>query len=351
MSDDRPILGIETSCDETGVAICGPEGILAETLHSQVALHAAHGGVVPEIAARDHVARLLPLTRQTLESAGLAPQDLGAIAYTAGPGLVGALMVGANLAAGLGYGLGRPTLPIHHMEAHLLAPQLDTPDLQFPFLALLVSGGHSLLVQATSLGRYSVLGDTLDDAAGEAFDKVARLLGLPYPGGPPLARLAESGDPERFAFPRPMLRRKDLDFSFSGLKTAVSICIDKLGANLTDQDKADIAASFQAAIIETLVTKSRAAVAQTGIDKFVIAGGVGANTELRRQLDDGAAADGFSVYYPRPSLCTDNGAMIAFAGWCRRSQASSELGETQARPRWSLEDLAPPNDAMAADRD
>lgn len=342
MQDDRPILGIETSCDETGVAVCGADGILAETLHSQVALHAAHGGVVPEIAARDHVARLLPLTRQTLAAAGLSPSDLGAIAYTAGPGLVGALMVGANLAAGLGYGLGRPTLPIHHMEAHLLAPQLDSPELTFPFLALLVSGGHSLLVQASGLGRYAVLGDTLDDAAGEAFDKVARLLGLPYPGGPPLSRLAESGDRERFPFPRPMLRHKNLDFSFSGLKTAVSLAIEKLGATPADQDKADIAASFQAAVVDTLVAKSASAVAHTGIDKFVIAGGVGANRELRTRLDERAAADGFSVYYPRPSLCTDNGAMIAYAGWCRRSQADVGLGATQARPRWSLEDLTPP---------
>lgn len=340
--DTRPVLGIETSCDETGVAICGPTGILAETLHSQVALHAAHGGVVPEIAARDHVARLLPLIRQTLESAGMTPNDLGAVAYTAGPGLVGALMVGANLAAGLAYSLGRPTLPIHHMEAHLLAPQLDAPDLEFPFLALLVSGGHSLLVQASALGEYRVLGDTLDDAAGEAFDKVARLLGLPYPGGPPLSRLAESGDPNRFDFPRPMLRHKNLDFSFSGLKTAVSLAIEKLGTEPSEQDRADIAASFQAAAVETLVAKSAAAVAQTDVDTVIIAGGVGANRELRRRLDERAAVDGFSVYYPRPSLCTDNGAMIAYAGWCRRSEAEAEPGGTQARPRWSLEELAPP---------
>ena len=338
------ILGIETSCDETGVAVYDPDGgILAEGLYSQLDLHARFGGVVPELASRDHVAKLTPMIREVLEDAGVELSGLDGIAYTAGPGLVGALMVGGSLATGLAMGLGKPVIPVHHMEAHLLAAMLEDDPPPFPFVALLVSGGHSLLVETRSLGDYAILGETLDDAAGEAFDKVARLLSLPYPGGPALAALAEHGDPDAFLFPRPMLR-KGLDFSFSGLKTAVRLALERSARNgsaLTDQLRADVAASFQAAAVETLVEKCLRACSETDLDRLVVAGGVGANVQLRQQLRDRGGERGITVHYPRQSLCTDNGAMIALTGWHRRYEAA-EVPAIIARPRWPLDELRPP---------
>ena len=338
------ILGIETSCDETGVAVYEPhEGILAEGLYSQLDLHARFGGVVPELASRDHVAKLTPMIREVMADAGMALTDLDGIAYTAGPGLVGALMVGGSLATGLAMGLGKPVIPVHHMEAHLLAAMLEDDPPSFPFVALLVSGGHSLLVETRGLGEYAILGETLDDAAGEAFDKVARLLSLPYPGGPPLAALAEHGDPEAFRFPRPMLR-KGLDFSFSGLKTAVRLALERStgnGGTLSEQLRADVAASFQAAAVETLVEKCLRACGRTGLDQLVVAGGVGANILLRQQLRSRGGEQGIAVHYPRQSLCTDNGAMIALTGWHRRHEAAGSAAII-ARPRWPLDELRPP---------
>ena len=338
------ILGIETSCDETGVAVYDPQrGILAEGLYSQMDLHARFGGVVPELASRDHVAKLTPMVREVLADAELELTDLDGVAYTAGPGLVGALMVGGSLATGLAMGLGKPVIPVHHMEAHLLAAMLEDDPPSFPFVALLVSGGHTLLVETRGLGDYGILGETLDDAAGEAFDKVARLLSLPYPGGPALAALAEDGDPTVFQFPRPMLR-KGLDFSFSGLKTAVRLALERStrsgGASPTGM-RADVAASFQAAAVETLVEKSLRACGETGLDRLVVAGGVGANVELRRQLRARGGERGIRVHYPRQSLCTDNGAMIALTGWHRRHEAA-EVPAIIARPRWPLDELRPP---------
>jgi N6-L-threonylcarbamoyladenine synthase len=331
-------MGIETSCDETGVALYDPAvGLLAEVLHSQVDLHAVYGGVVPEIASRDHVRRLLPLVKQALLEAGIARPD--AIAYTAGPGLVGALMVGSGLANGLAMGWGCPVIAVHHMEGHLLASMLEDEPPAFPFLALLVSGGHSMLVQVRAVGEYEVLGTTLDDAAGEAFDKTAKLLGLPYPGGPALARLADQGDKEAYRFPRPMLHRPGLDFSFSGLKTAVMMQVRKSEEQGSlENDRANIAASFQQAIIETLVKRSIKAANETGLDRIVIAGGVGANRLLRKML-----AEQFSgqVFYPRAEFCTDNGAMIALAG-AMRMQDGATPGTISAIARWSLETLQPP---------
>jgi len=339
------VLGIETSCDETGVALyVAGRGIVAEALASQTAVHAPFGGVVPELASRDHIAKLGPMVRHVLAEAGTAPAELDAIAYTAGPGLVGALMVGGAFAASMAYGLGVPAVPVHHMEGHLLASRLEADPPEFPFLALLVSGGHTLLVHVAGLGRYRIIGETLDDAAGEAFDKVARLLSLPYPGGPALAALAESGDPGRFAFPRP-LRGQGLDFSFSGLKTAVRLAIDaeRERGTLDDDVRADIAASFEAAVVETLADKCRRALAATGLERLVVAGGVGANRKLRETLEALGREEGFAVHYPRPALCTDNGAMIAYAGACRAAGVSAEAAPAiVARPRWSLEDLVPP---------
>ena len=338
------ILGIETSCDETGVAVYDPlGGILAEGLYSQLDLHARFGGVVPELASRDHVARLTPMIRDVLADAGMALNDLDGIAYTAGPGLVGALMVGGSLATGLAMGLGKRVIPVHHMEGHLLAAMLEEDPPSFPFVALLVSGGHSLLVETRGLGEYAILGETLDDAAGEAFDKVARMLSLPYPGGPALAALAEDGDPDAFRFPRPMLR-KGLNFSFSGLKTAVRIALEQSLRNgdvLSEQLRADVAASFQAAAVETLVEKCLRACDETGLDRLVIAGGVGANVQLRQQLRARGRDRGITVYYPRQALCTDNGAMIALTGWHRRHEAT-ESPAIIARPRWPLDELRPP---------
>ncbi len=338
------VLGIETSCDETGVAIYDPDrGILAEGLYSQMELHARFGGVVPELASRDHIAKLTPMVRDVVADAGLQLTDLGGIAYTAGPGLVGALMVGGSLATGLAMGLGAPAIPVHHMEAHLLAALLEDDPPSFPFVALLVSGGHTLLVEARGLGEYRILGETLDDAAGEAFDKVARLLSLPYPGGPALAALAEGGNPAAFRFPRPMLHR-GLDFSFSGLKTAVRLALERAtagGGKLAKSLREDVAASFQAAVVETLVAKCLRGCTAAGLERLIVAGGVGANIELRRQLKAHGRERGIRVHYPRQSLCTDNGAMIALAGWHRRSQAM-DSPVIVARPRWPLDELRPP---------
>jgi N6-L-threonylcarbamoyladenine synthase len=337
------ILGIETSCDETGVAVYEPgAGVLAEALFSQVALHDRFGGIVPELASRDHIAKLTPMVRDVLASAGLELADLDAVAYTAGPGLVGALMVGGSLASGLALGLGIPVIPVHHMEAHLLSPMLVEDPPALPFLALLVSGGHTLLVEARGVGEYRIIGETLDDAAGEAFDKVARLLSLPYPGGPALAELAQGGDSNAFDFPRPM-RHKGLDFSFSGLKTAVRLVLEEVQSSdgrLTDAVRRDVAASFQAAAVDSLVEKCLRALEVTGLGRLVVAGGVGANRRLRTQLKATCADSGVRVYYPSVELCTDNGVMIAFAGWWRREEALSSPAII-ARPRWSLSELAP----------
>ncbi len=338
------VLGIETSCDETGVALYEDgAGIRAERLASQVPLHAAYGGVVPELASRDHIAKLLPMVEGVLADAELGLADLDAIAYTAGPGLIGALMVGGSLASSLAYALDIPAIPVHHLEGHILACLLENPAPEFPFLALMVSGGHSQLIAASGLGRYRIVGETLDDAAGEAFDKAARLLGLPYPGGPELAALAERGDSRRFALPRP-LKNQGLDMSFSGLKTAVRLTIESCRAadgSLPDPVRADVAASFQAAVVETLTAKCRQALEATGLTRLVVAGGVGANRALRESLADLGRRIGARVYYPRPKLCTDNGAMIAYAGWCRRGAAVS-APRIVAKPRWPLDELTPP---------
>ncbi len=341
-----PVLGIETSCDETGVALYdGQRGLLANLLYSQVDTHRLYGGVVPELASRDHGAKLLPLVTSALQAADLRPADVSAIAYTGGPGLVGALMVGATFSCSLAYGLKVPAIPIHHMEGHLLAPMLEPDPPAFPFLALLVSGGHTQLVAVAGLGRYRTLGATLDDAAGEAFDKVARLLGLPYPGGPEVAKAAQTGDPAAIRLPRPLLGRDSLDFSFSGLKTAVRRAVEARRApdgSLAATAVADIAAGFQAAVVETLVTKCLRAVDVSGLSRLVVAGGVGANTMLRRQLQHSCAASGVHLYYPRPEYCTDNAAMIAYAGWCRRGEPQAGPAAITAAPRWALDDLTPP---------
>ena len=314
-------------------------------MYSQVALHAEFGGVVPELASRDHVRKLVPLIRQVLAEADTAPGEIDGVAYTAGPGLIGALLVGAAVGRSLAYAWGVPAVGIHHMEAHLLAPMLETPAPEMPFVALLVSGGHSMLVEVTGLGRYRVLGETLDDAAGEAFDKTAKLLGLPYPGGPALAALAEEGTPGRFEFPRPMLGRPDLDFSFSGLKTAVMIAVERTEMN--DARRADVAAEFQQAVVETLVAKCRRAMEQTGAGTLVVAGGVGANRALRAALKADGARRGWSVFYPRPEFCTDNGAMIAFAGMLRIGAGERAQLAIEARARWGLESLRPPGEPAA----
>ncbi len=332
------VLGIETSCDETGVAVYSTErGLVADALHSQVDLHAIYGGVVPEIASRDHIRCLLPLVEQVLGDAGIDRPD--AIAYTAGPGLVGALMVGSGLANGLGLAWGCPVVPVHHMEGHLLAPMLEDDPPQYPFLALLVSGGHSMLIGVGGLGDYDVLGTTLDDAVGEAFDKTAILLGLGYPGGPALAALAEEGDEAAFALPRPMLNRPGLDFSFSGLKTAVMLLVRKAkdDGSFTER-RADIAASFQRAAVDTLVGRALQAAKRENLERIVVAGGVGANKLLRKEIAE--RFDG-NVYYPRMAYCTDNGAMIAVAGALRLADAH-QVAEIRARARWSLDTLSPP---------
>ncbi len=334
------ILGIESSCDETGVALYDSgRGLLAHALHSQIALHAEYGGVVPELASRDHVRKAVPLLRGVLDQAGVTLKELDGVAYTAGPGLVGALLVGASLGRALAFARGVPAIGVHHMEGHLLAPMLEDPAPAFPFVALLVSGGHTMLVEVRGVGRYRILGDTLDDAAGEAFDKTAKLLGLDYPGGPVLARLAQRGDPERFHFPRPMVNRPGLDFSFSGLKTFALTTFQAHGKD--EQTRADIARAFQDAVVDTLVIKCRRALRQSGVTRLVIAGGVGANQALREALGDMTAGLGAELFYPRLEFCTDNGAMIAYAGACRLRAGERQDLEISVRPRWSLEELAP----------
>lgn len=339
------VLGIETSCDESGIALYDTErGLLAHRLHTQMKMHAEYGGVVPELASRDHIRRVLPLTSECLKAAGRNLNDIDAIAYTAGPGLAGALLVGASIANGLAVALNKPTIAVHHLEGHLLSPLLADPAPQFPFVALLVSGGHSQLMRVDGVGLYQLLGETLDDAAGEAFDKTAKLLGLPYPGGPLLSKLAEQGDPQRFTLPRPMLNSPDLDFSFSGLKTAV-LTLVREQPQIDEQTRADICAAFQEAIVEVLVKKSLKAMKQTGLKQLVIAGGVGANKQLRQQLDLQAERKRFKVFYPPLEFCTDNGAMIAFAGAQRLQQASSGNGGFSVQPRWDLGSLPNPEQA------
>ncbi len=332
------VLGIETSCDETGVALYdGGRGLLAHALYSQVAMHAEYGGVVPELASRDHVRKLLPLIDEVLAQAEASRTDLDGIAYTAGPGLIGALLVGAAVGRSLAWGLGIPAVAVHHMEGHLLAPMLEAEPPEFPFVALLVSGGHTMLVRVDGVGRYAILGESLDDAAGEAFDKTAKLLGLGYPGGPVLARLAEQGDPDAYRFPRPMTDRPGLDFSFSGLKTFTLTTWQKSGQS--EQEKADIARAFQDAVVDTLAIKCKRALEQTGLKRLVIAGGVSANKGLREMLKQMGEKLGVAVYYPRPEFCTDNGAMIAYAGHQRLAAGQQETLAFTATPRWPLENL------------
>jgi len=339
------ILGIETSCDETGIALYdSARGLLAHALHTQAALHADYGGVVPELASRDHIRRVLPLTRDVLARAGCRLTDIDAIAYTAGPGLAGALLVGAAVARGLAWSLEVPAIGIHHLEGHLLAPLMEKPAPEFPFIALLVSGGHTQLMRVSGVGRYELLGETLDDAAGEAFDKTAQLLEIGYPGGPQIARLAARGKAGRIKLPRPMLHSDDLDFSFSGLKTAVMLQVKDRG--LDEAAKADVAAEFQAAIVDVLVAKSTAAVQRSGLSRLVVAGGVGANILLRETLNAAALRNGFDVFYPAPEFCTDNGAMIAFAAALRLKNSGGAIDPSSAhafavKPRWPLGSLEP----------
>jgi len=337
------VLGLETSCDETGVALYDSErGLLADALFSQIDLHRVYGGVVPELASRDHVKRMLPLIREVLDEAGSRPEDVDAIAYTAGPGLVGALLVGAACAQALALAWGVPALGVHHMEGHLLAPMLEEQPPQFPFVALLVSGGHTQLVQVDGIGRYTVLGESLDDAAGEAFDKTAKLLGLSYPGGPEIARLAERGVAGRFVFPRPMTDRPGLDFSFSGLKTFTLTTWQRCRAagDDSEQTRCDIALAFQTAVVETLAIKCKRALKQAGLKSLVIAGGVSANHALRQNLEQMLGELGGQVFYARPRFCTDNGAMIAYAG-CQRLLAGQHEGPAIAvKARWPMEQLA-----------
>ncbi len=338
------ILGFESSCDETGVALVqtrddGLPVLRAHALHSQISMHQAFGGVVPELASRDHVRRALPLTRETLDAAGARLEDVDVVAFTRGPGLAGALLVGAGVACALAAALGKPTLGVHHLEGHLLSPFLSPDPPEFPFVALLVSGGHTQLMRVDAVGSYTLLGETIDDAAGEAFDKSAKLLGLGYPGGPALARLAEQGDPAAFDLPRPLLHQPNLDFSFAGLKTAVATALRKLGPEPTDQQKADLAASTQAAIVEVVLKKSLRAMKATGLKRLVVAGGVGANRALREQLNVAVARFHGRVHYPELHLCTDNGAMIAMAAAMRiqAGLASPALDYTfEVKPRWDL---------------
>ena len=340
------VLGIETSCDETGVALCDSEkGLRRHVVYSQVVVDAEYGGVVPELASRDHVRKTLPLIEQLLDQTGVQKQQIAGIAYTAGPGLVGALLVGAAIGRSLAWALQIPAIGVHHMEGHLLAPMLELDRPAFPFVALLVSGGHTQLIEVKGVGQYRMLGESLDDAAGEAFDKTAKLLGLPYPGGPELARLAESGDPERFRFPRPMTDRPGLDFSFSGLKTyalnTLQTEMEGLAEDgLRQQLRADISRAFEDAVVDTLVIKCRRAIKQTGAKTLVLAGGVSANRRLRASMQGVMQKAGGQAYYPRPELCTDNGAMIAYAGLQRLLAGQHEPLTFAARPRWPMTELA-----------
>jgi len=338
------VLGIESSCDETGVALVetnvgGVPLLRSQALHSQIRMHQAYGGVVPELASRDHVRRVLPLLESALADAALAKEDIDVVAFTRGPGLAGALLVGAGVACALAASLGKPTLGVHHLEGHLMSPFLSADPPEFPFVALLVSGGHTQLMRVDGVGRYEMLGETIDDAAGEAFDKSAKLLGLGYPGGPALAALAAHGDPEAVDLPRPLLHSGDLDFSFSGLKTAVMTAVKKLGPAPGERQRADIAASTQAAIVDVLVKKSLRALQETRLSRLVVAGGVGANTRLREQLNAAAGRRGLRVHYPELALCTDNGAMIALAG-ALRLQGDPGLAQANyafdVKPRWPL---------------
>jgi len=340
------VLGFESSCDETGVAlVCTEKGLLSHALHTQVAMHAAYGGVVPELASRDHVRRIIPLTRAVLQDAGLSLNDVSAVAYTAGPGLAGALLVGASVAQSLAWSLSLPAIPIHHLEGHLLSPRLADPCPDFPFVALLVSGGHTQLMRVDDVGLYTLLGETMDDAAGEAFDKTAKLLGLGYPGGPALARLADQGNPEAISLPRPMLHSGNLDFSFSGLKTAVLTRLKDAQALdvVSDTLAADLAAVTQQAIVEVLVAKSIKALDQTGLKRLVVAGGVGANRLLRAKLSQAMSKRQAEAFFPPLELCTDNGAMIAFAAAQRIARGLVDLSDQQhgfdVRPRWDLASL------------
>ena len=342
------ILGIESSCDETGVALVsaaaeGVPALRAQALHSQVDMHQAYGGVVPELASRDHIRRVLPLTRQVLADAGCGLQDIELVAYTRGPGLAGALLVGAGVAVALAEALQRPALGVHHLEGHLLSPFLSADPPQFPFVALLVSGGHTQLMRVDGVGRYALLGETIDDAAGEAFDKSAKLLGLGYPGGPALSALARQGRTDAFDLPRPLLHKPNLDFSFAGLKTAVAVRLAKLAAPISDTQRADMAASVQAAIVDVLCAKSLRALQATGLKRLVVAGGVGANASLRQRLDADCRRIGARVHYPEPALCTDNGAMIALAAamrWQSGLAVTERTGAFDVRPRWDLAQLS-----------
>jgi N6-L-threonylcarbamoyladenine synthase len=341
------VLGIESSCDETGVALVQAGGgaiprLLGHALHSQVRMHEAYGGVVPELASRDHIRRVLPLTRQVLAESHRSLPDVDVVAFTRGPGLAGALLVGAGVACALGASLGKPVLGVHHLEGHLLSPFLSADPPEFPFVALLVSGGHTQLMRVEGVGQYELLGETIDDAAGEAFDKSAKLLGLGYPGGPALSRLAEQGDAKAFALPRPLLHSGDLDFSFAGLKTAVLTQVRKLGDDV-EARKADVAASTEAAIVEVLLKKSLAALKATGLKRLVVAGGVGANRRLREQLNGACAKRGVRVHYPELALCTDNGAMIAMAAAMRLDAGIDVAARSYAfdvKPRWPLDELS-----------
>ena len=335
------VLGIESSCDETGIAIYDTErGLLSHALYSQVEMHAEYGGVVPELASRDHIRRALPLIQNVLDQAKLTLQDIEGIAYTQGPGLSGALLVGTSIAEALAFTLNIPTVGVHHLEGHLLAPLLEENPPQFPFVALLVSGGHTQLMKVTGIGEYELLGDTLDDAAGEAFDKTAKLLGLGYPGGPAVSALATKGKPGRFKLPRPLLNSGDLNFSFSGLKTAVLTMVN--GNDADEQTRADIAYEFQEAVTEVLTAKCMAALRNTGLDSLIVSGGVGANKRLRQQLDSATKRRLCKVHYPRLEFCTDNGAMIAFAGAMRMHNAVEGDHGFTVKPRWDLAELQLP---------
>jgi N6-L-threonylcarbamoyladenine synthase len=339
------VLGIETSCDETGVALYDTErGLLADALYSQVEIHAEWGGVIPELASRDHIRKTIPLVREVIAEAGIKDSQIEGVAYTAGPGLIGALLVGASIGRSLAMGWGVPAVGVHHMEGHLLAPMLENEPPEFPFVALLVSGGHTQLVRVEGIGRYKLLGESLDDAAGEAFDKVGKMLGLPYPGGPHVAKLAQSGTAGRYKFPRPMTNRPGLDFSFSGLKTFVRNTIaDELAKSgeLDEQTRADVAFAFEEAVVNTLAIKCRRALEHTGLKSVVIAGGVSANLRLREVLEQSLAKQGGKLFYAKPELCTDNGAMIAYAGAQRLLAGQAEDLAIKAQPRWNLESLPP----------